>query len=49
MQSHEHINPNRIVPLGPALDFMRPHERARMEQRNESNIRIGEIGEKRDR
>jgi putative glutathione S-transferase len=29
--SHEHINPTRIVPLGPVLDFMRPHERARME------------------
>jgi putative glutathione S-transferase len=34
--SHEHINPNRIVPLGPILDFMRPHERARLEWRNES-------------
>jgi glutathionyl-hydroquinone reductase len=28
--SHVHINPNRIVPLGPVLDFMRPHERARL-------------------
>jgi putative glutathione S-transferase len=25
--SHEHINPSRIVPLGPVLDFMRPHGR----------------------
>lgn len=25
--SHEHINPTRIVPLGPALDFSRPHGR----------------------
>jgi putative glutathione S-transferase len=25
--SHEHINPNRIVPLGPKLDFTRPHSR----------------------
>ena len=25
--SHEHINPMRIVPLGPLLDFMRPHDR----------------------
>jgi putative glutathione S-transferase len=27
--SHEHINPKRIVPLGPLLDFRRPHDRAR--------------------
>jgi len=27
--SHEHINPNRIVPLGPELDFRRPHDRER--------------------
>lgn len=27
--SHEHINPNRIVPLGPELDFRRPHDRGR--------------------
>jgi putative glutathione S-transferase len=27
--SHEHINPNRIVPLGPLLDFRRPHDRER--------------------
>lgn len=32
--SHEHINPSRIVPLGPVLDFMRPHERGRLEQRD---------------
>jgi putative glutathione S-transferase len=25
--SHTHINPNRIVPLGPLLDFARPHGR----------------------
>jgi putative glutathione S-transferase len=25
--SHQHINPNRIVPLGPLLDFERPHGR----------------------
>jgi putative glutathione S-transferase len=25
--SHEHINPTRIVPLGPQLDFSRPHQR----------------------
>ena len=24
--SHEHINPSRIVPLGPVLDFMRSHD-----------------------
>jgi putative glutathione S-transferase len=27
--SHEHINPSRIVPLGPTLDFLRPHDRGR--------------------
>ena len=27
--SHVHINPNRVVPLGPVLDFMRPHDRER--------------------
>ncbi len=27
--SHEHINPNRIVPLGPVQDFRRPHDRER--------------------
>jgi putative glutathione S-transferase len=27
--SHEHINPSRIVPLGPLLDFRRPHDRER--------------------
>ena len=28
--SHEHINPNRIVPLGPRLDLQRPHGRERL-------------------
>jgi len=28
--SHEHINPGRIVPLGPVLDFTRPHDRERL-------------------
>jgi len=27
--SHRHINPTGIVPRGPALDFMAPHDRAR--------------------
>jgi putative glutathione S-transferase len=27
--SHEHINPSRIVPKGPELDFTRPHNRGR--------------------
>jgi len=27
--SHETINPTRIVPVGPQLDFERPHERSR--------------------
>lgn len=29
-QSHESINPNRIVPKGPALDFDAPHSRERI-------------------
>jgi glutathionyl-hydroquinone reductase len=29
--SHRHINPTGIVPLGPALDFMAPHDRGRFE------------------
>ncbi|KZM49600.1 glutathione S-transferase family protein [Labrenzia sp. OB1] len=29
--SHESINPHRIVPLGPDLDFMRPHDRDRLQ------------------
>ncbi|POF29835.1 glutathione S-transferase family protein [Roseibium marinum] len=28
--SHESINPHRIVPLGPELDFTRPHDRNRL-------------------
>ena len=28
--SHKHINPTGIVPLGPALDFSAPHDRARL-------------------
>jgi putative glutathione S-transferase len=31
--SHRHINPLGIVPLGPALDFMIPHDRGRFEKR----------------
>jgi putative glutathione S-transferase len=27
--SHRHLNPSGLVPLGPALDFSRPHNRAR--------------------
>jgi len=30
--SHATINPNRIVPLGPELDYRRPHDRARLER-----------------
>jgi putative glutathione S-transferase len=29
--SHEHINPSRIVPLGPVPDFTRPHARERLD------------------
>ena len=28
--SHESVNPTRIVPLGPQLDFNAPHDRARL-------------------
>ncbi|MBF6560560.1 MAG: glutathione S-transferase family protein [Candidatus Binataceae bacterium] len=28
--SHAHINPTRIVPRGPAIDFTAPHDRARL-------------------
>ena len=28
--SHESINPRRIVAKGPALDYTRPHDRARL-------------------
>ena len=28
-RSHENINPNGIVPLGPVLNFLAPHDRAR--------------------
>jgi glutathionyl-hydroquinone reductase len=28
--SHEHINPTRIVPIGPELDYARPHGRERL-------------------
>jgi glutathionyl-hydroquinone reductase len=31
-RSHESINPNRIVPKGPELDFSAPHDRARLKQ-----------------
>jgi putative glutathione S-transferase len=30
--SHESINPTRIVPLGPEIDYDAPHDRANMEQ-----------------
>ena len=28
--THEEINPTRIVPIGPALDLNRPHDRERV-------------------
>ena len=28
--SHESVNPTRIVPVGPALDFLKPHDRERL-------------------
>jgi glutathionyl-hydroquinone reductase len=31
--SHEHINPSRIVPVGPLLDLDRPHGRERFDQK----------------
>lgn len=30
--SHETVNPTRIVPVGPALDFDRPHDRERLKK-----------------
>ena len=30
-QSHESVNPSRVVPLGPELDFSAPHDRGRFE------------------
>jgi putative glutathione S-transferase len=30
--SHTHLNPSRIVPLGPELDFSGPHDRARLQE-----------------
>jgi len=29
-ESHESINPFRVVPIGPVLDFTRPHDRDRL-------------------
>lgn len=29
-RSHEKVNPTRIVPVGPTIDFMQPHDRARI-------------------
>jgi putative glutathione S-transferase len=31
--THEMLNPSRIVPLGPALDFLAPHDRGAIAQR----------------
>jgi putative glutathione S-transferase len=31
--SHDHLNPRRIVPIGPLLDFERPHDRERLTAR----------------
>ena len=36
--SHAHINPTRIVPVGPAVDFRRPHERERIQFHAARNI-----------
>jgi glutathionyl-hydroquinone reductase len=29
-RSHKTINPSGVVPVGPALDLARPHDRARL-------------------
>jgi len=29
-RSHESVNPNRIVPVGPDIDYTRPHNRDRL-------------------
>lgn len=31
-ESHRTLNPNGVVPLGPAIDFTAPHDRARLSQ-----------------
>ncbi len=28
--THDDINPTRIVPIGPVLDFLRPHGREKL-------------------
>jgi putative glutathione S-transferase len=35
------INPTRIVPLGPALDFSAPHDRGRFEKAARPVERVG--------
>ncbi len=32
--SHESVNPTRIVPMGPAVDYAAPHDRARFSKEN---------------
>jgi putative glutathione S-transferase len=32
--SQRHVNPTGIVPLGPQLDFLAPHDRGRFENEN---------------
>ena len=31
--THDHINPTHIVPKGPIIDWMAPHDRARLDSR----------------
>ena len=31
--THDHINPTRIVPQGPIIDWTAPHDRARLDPR----------------
>ncbi len=39
-QSHESINPTRIVPVGPDLDFLSPHDRHRLPAQRSQSDRV---------
>ena len=39
-QSHRNINPSGIVPIGPQLDFSRPHGRERLRQSEAAAVKL---------
>lgn len=43
--SQRSINPSQVVPLGPELDYSRPHDRDRLSQRTVGHINATEGGE----